>query len=768
MNVLTGHRVPAGVLVPAAYALGTLVAAIVGGAWWMTALGALPAAALLSVDRAPTRRALLVAVVVLAAAAGHVRLAAADARPPPRIATVTGNHVLVGVLRDNPSIDGVTARLDVDLETLDGEPASGAVRVTVRAPRAPLLAGDRLRVAGKVERPPAVADFDYAGYLRSRGVYAVARYPKRWERVGHRGAGLREPLLALRRWATGNIERALPEPAAALCAGVLVGERRTMPPALTEALRVTGTTHLVVVSGQNVALLLGSAIALLSAVMSRRHAAVLSLALLPPYVMLIGADPPVVRAAFMSVGIAAAQVTGRRTPGWIYLLDAGTAMLLLDPTLARDVAFQLSMSATAGVMLLPRPLGDLAAALPGGLAERSGPVLELAVTATAATLAVVPVQAAAFQSLSLIAIPANIAVAPIYDATVLVSMAAALLGWLEPCAELIWAAGRFVPGAFLATVAALARVPGGTVPVRAPLLAGIAWYAGLAGGVAWLAVHRPAAAGVEFGGGGVARTLALATLACGAWLAVLAPVDRAATLTVLDVGQGLAVLVRDGGRSVLFDTGPPDGTVMQALPRVGLGRRLDAIVISHSDADHSGGAAAILRRLDVGALLASRQTLDALGLAGRPIDIGDRIRLDARTTLDVISPPLVTGADEHATVNDEALVLLVTVGERRFLLAADIEAPAEDWLVRSGEDLHADVIVVPHHGSRTSSTPPFLAAVDPALAVISVGAHNTFGHPAPEVVTRYEAAGVRVDRTDQEGDVTVRTDGERLWVRTAR
>ena len=344
-----------------------------------------------------------------------------------------------------------------------------------------------------------------------------------------------------------NVERALPEPEAALAAGVLLGERGALPADLDEALRVTGTAHLVVVSGQNVALLLGSAIALLTLALSRRRAAALALLLLPAYVVLVGAEPPVVRAALMAVGIALAQAAGRRTPGWVYLLYALAAMLAWDPQLARDVAFQLSATATAGVLLLAPPLRALAVAAlrvsPGGVLAA---LLELAATATGAALAVAPVQAAAFGELPLLTVPANVIVAPLYEATLAVALLAALLGGVDPAAELLRAAGALAPAAFVRVVRALAELPGASVPVGAPLPAGAAWYA----------------------------------------------LDRGephARVTVLDVGQGSAILVEDGGAAVLIDAGPPDGSALRALGRVRDARALDAVILTHDDVDHAGG-----------------------------------------------------------------------------------------------------------------------------------------------------------------------------------
>jgi len=765
---MTGlSRAPALLLAAGAYTAGSVAGAALGGPWWLTALVAslLGAAALL---RDGGARWLVVLAAICTASAGHARLEASDARPAPPLAAVRGVHEVVGVARDDAVNSGTRVRVDLDVESVDGAAIDGGLRLTLPAPRIPIEAGDRLRFTGAVEPPPAVEAFDYAAFLRSRDIHVTAAFPTSWERLGRLNQGWRGDLATLQRETVSRIERALPEPAAALAAGVLVGERRTMPADITEALRVTGTTHLVVVSGQNVALLLGLAVAAMTAVVSRRLAAIVALVLLPPYVVFVGADPPVLRAAVMAVGVAFASLGGRRTPGWVYLLHAVTVMLAIDPTLVRDVAFQLSATATAGVIVVAPVLRDAALSRWGALQRPAlAAVVETFATATGAALTVLPVQVAAFERVSPWTVPANVAVAPLYEATVAVAALAGALGGFEVAAGALRETARFVPEAFLAVVQAFARLPAADVPVRAPLLAGLAFIAALLVGLRWLANCTAEAPALDPGHRtGLGLTVALAAVAAGLWLAVLRPGDGLARVTVLDVGQGLAILVQDAGRAVLIDAGPADGAVLRALPGAGVRAGLDAVLLTHADLDHTGGVAALIRRLEVTAVLGDTAVLTTVGLEGSAIDIGDRVRLSGRVSIEVLSPPVITRGRAHASNNDASLVLLVTVGERRILLPADIEASAEAWLVESGRALAADALVVPHHGSRTSSTAAFVEAVAPAVAIVSVGANNTFGHPVPEVLERYEGAAVL--RTDLHGNVTLSSDGERLWWRTDR
>src|SRR5690606_32222586 len=189
----------------------------------------------------------------------------------------------------------------------------------------------------------------------------------------------------------------------------------------------------------------------------------------------------------------------------------------------------------------------------------------------------------------------------------------------------------------------------------------------------------------------------------------------------------------------------------------------------HDDLDHTGGLEAVLDRLRVDVVYAEASTIaryaDRHPVA--PLDIGDRLRVGS-VSIEVLAPPVTTRDHRLDSDNDASLVLMVTVGDRRILVTGDIEAAGEDWLLDAGLALTADVLVVPHHGSNTSSTAAFIGAVAPAIAVIPVGA-NPYGHPHPDVLDRYARdPAITVYRTDEDGAVTFRSDGDRLWVSTAR
>lgn len=763
-------RVPILPLAAGGYIAGIVSGAILGGPWLLTLLLGLVVASAATLRGSPTALTAGVLAVVLASTFGHWRIEQVDAQPVPALALVSGTQEIVGVARSDAVVRGSMQRVDLDVETVGGAPHAGGVRLTARLEDELARAGDRIRAVVDLEPPPDLEAFDYRGYLRDRDIYLVGAFPREWEHLGTVERGWRGTLEEFHRRVVERIGRTLPEPQASLAAGVLVGERSNLPEDVDEALRATGTTHLVVVSGQNVALLVGIAVAALTSIVSRRTASVVALVLLPAYVTFVGADPPVVRAAIMAVAVVAAGVTGRRTPGWVYLAYAAAIMLAVEPRLVRDVAFQLSATATAGITTLAPALRDAvlarfpALATPGRTA-----LLGVASTATGAAVAVLPVQVAAFEVVAPWTVLANVVVAPLYEATVFAAAVAALLGRGGIPGDVI----VVVPGAFLWIVEVLATLPAAQIPVSLPLVAAIA-FTGLLIVLTTLAAeyarrHTPRTVLESGVSTRMATTTGLAVVVAGLWWGALAPVEGHASVTVLDVGQGLAVLVQDGGAALLVDAGPPDGSVMAALGRAGVSR-LDAIVISHGDLDHTGGLERLRGRLRVGGVYAEESTLPTLGERFDdllPIDIGDRIAV-GRVTVEVLAPPVATRGRQLATDNEGSLVLMVSIGERRVLVTGDIEAGGEAWLVASGLDVRADVLVVPHHGSNSSSTAPFIRAVSPAVAVIPVGT-NPYGHPHPEVLERYAAgAAVEVYRTDEDGAVTIRSDGERMWVSTAR
>jgi competence protein ComEC len=242
-----------------------------------------------------------------------------------------------------------------------------------------------------------------------------------------------------------------------------------------------------------------------------------------------------------------------------------------------------------------------------------------------------------------------------------------------------------------------------------------------------------------------------------------APAPGAAWITTLDVGQGLAVLVRTANRSLLYDAGPAFGTEADSGERIiapylraaGI-ERLDAMIVTHNDIDHAGGAASVLENFEVATMLSSLPAghpLLALAPDARRCAAGQGWTWDG-VRFELLHPESAQARAKKS--NDLSCVLKVSAGARSMLLTGDIEKPAEaDLLQRVPDALPTDVLLVPHHGSRTSSSAEFLNAVRPAVAVVPAGYRNRFGHPNAEVLGRYSLMNIRIFRTDRDGAVTV-------------
>jgi len=257
------------------------------------------------------------------------------------------------------------------------------------------------------------------------------------------------------------------------------------------------------------------------------------------------------------------------------------------------------------------------------------------------------------------------------------------------------------------------------------------------------------------------RAAGLALMAPAFSLAPPAPAAGEAWITALDVGQGLAVVVRTAGRTLLYDAGPAYGAEADSGGRIvvpmlrGAGvRRLDVMVVSHEDTDHLGGALTVLETLEVQSLASSLppgHALNALVPEALRCSAGRRWEWDG-VRFEFLHPP---AGWEAARRNNQSCVLRVEAGGTAMLLTGDIERAAEDLLARNASLVRAAILLVPHHGSRTSSSEQFIAAVAPRWAIVPAGYRNRFGHPPREVLARYEGAGVTMLRTDLDGAIEV-------------
>ncbi|MPV88268.1 DUF4131 domain-containing protein, partial [Georgenia ruanii] len=570
----------------------------------------------------------------------------------------------------------------------------------------------------------------------------------------------------------------LPPHARGLVPGIAVGDDRALPADLAAAMRATSLTHLTAVSGAHVAIVLGVVLAAL-AWLPRRWRAGGAVVVLVALVTLVRPEASVLRAAVMGAVVVAALVLGRPARALPGLCTAVVVLLLGDPWLARAYGFVLSVLATAGLVLLARPWTRwLARWLPRWLAAA------LALPA-AAQAACAPVVVLLQPAVATYAVPANLLAAPAVPPATVLGVAATLLAPLWPggAHALVHVAAGCTW--WIATVArALAAAPAAQLP----------WLPGPAGLVALAVLTAAAVALLARAGPRAPRWVAAPALL--ALVALLLPGPRHLASGLLpgrgpppgwlavqcDVGQGGAFLLRSGpGAAVMVDVGPAGGAAVTCLRAAGV-RRLDLLVLTHAHADHVGALAEVLDTVDVAGVLlgpgpepaatvaAVLGQLDGVPVA-RPVADGAGTQgVAGDVTWAVLWPPAgavpaLSGPDD---VNDLSLALDLRAPGLHVLAPGDLELAGQAGLLRALRHGGAgpgaapvDVVVMAHHGSARQDR-TLAAMLDPRLAVVSVGAGNDYGHPAPAALELYGGLGAAVLRTDLCGTIAVVPAGDGL------
>ncbi|MDR0965216.1 MAG: DNA internalization-related competence protein ComEC/Rec2 [Myxococcales bacterium] len=569
-----------------------------------------------------------------------------------------------------------------------------------------------------------------------------------------------------------------------------LGDRATLPEETLDDFRAIGLAHLLSVSGLHVGVVALGFYRLLRWLLTRSARLILridvlrlaSIGALPmawAYVCLTGAEVPAIRAGVMVSALFAARILDREQDAPSALCLSALLILATDPASLRALSFQLSFVSIAALLVLQPRFRRLFPTMPiarsgwRALISRSANALFSTIAATlAASLATAPLVASAFQQASLMAVAANAAALPIGSALTVLSAAAALAMPLSDhlATAILWIAAPLARG-LLALANLLSTPTWASLHVASPTPLFIAaFYGSLLAIPLWERSHRAAAC------------LAIAgLLTCGmstAWPLVDRRLDRSLRVTFLAIGQGDAALVRFPlGQTMLIDGGgDPEGrwkigaqVLLPALRRLGI-HRVDTLVLSHPHPDHALGlievaSALAPREVWIGANTANAPLTRALLDASNQAEIhvlaaGDRRSIDG-VEIDVLHPP---SRDVGLRENDASLLMKLRWGEVSFLFTGDLERTEEALLVEARSDLRATVLKVPHHGSRTSSTPAFVEAISPAHAVFSCGRGNLFGFPNPEVVERYVHQGSAIHRTDREGAITFATDGRTLRV----
>jgi len=696
----------------------------------------------------------------------------------------SGNLVLEGVVIETPDVRDTYVGLRIDVDRVQPDPGQPLMpdrgRVLVYAARLETWAfGDRVQAAGRLETPPVFETFSYRDYLAGQGIHSLMREAVVTRLASRQATPLLQALFDYRARALRVVYRLFPDPEASLLAGILLGIETGIPSDVRLAFDRTGTSHIIAISGFNLTLVGGMFVGVFGRWLGPRRGAVAAGMAIAVYTLLVGADPPVVRAAIMAgIGLLARRL-GRQTDAFASLGAAAWVMTAARPAALWDVGFQLSFAATLGLIVYAAPLQQALLRLLGRrmdsrLAEQlGGPLAEFGLFTLAAQAMTLPLMIYYFQRLSPASLIANPVILPAQPALMGLGGLAVLLGsiWPPLGQPLAWAAWPFA--AFtIRVVEWFASWPMAWIPLgrtALPLVAGL--YLILFGATALAALpadrwarwrlpafHAPA--WIVWTGLGAAAVLT--------WAQTLALPDGRLHLTALEVGRGEAVLIESPtGRFALVNGGASAIALSEGLGRrlPPFARRIDWLILASTDDERIGGIPDVVERFPMGGALiggppggaAYRRVVERLTTSGCPI-------VDALPgqTLD-----LGGGAElEVLAVGERGAILQVTYGGFRALLAGGADPSAFDGPSSRRFAAPVTAVFLADGGDAAVNPTAWLAAVQPRVAIASLAAGDRRGLPSPE--TLLTLAGRTLLRTDRNGWIELITDGESLWVEVER
>ena len=678
-----------------------------------------------------------------------------------RLATHLNGKVVIikGIVADIPHYQTHKVRFDfIPLVDKPGLPAK--IRLNWYYPDQPLKAGQIWRLAVKLKTPHGYFNpggFDYEKWLFSQRIGATG-YVKNKVRADLLSTD-RYSINAWRQYLADRIDDwVTPGLARGVIKALAIGDRSDLSPEQWKVFRRTGTAHLIAISGLHIGLIAGVVYYLiwrtlvwigLVSVSPQRIAIMASLSIALIYAALAGFSLPTQRALMMLCVIMLAQYWQRHIKKSQILAVALLSILLLDPLSVLSPGFWLSFLAVIVILI----------ALSGDSQQRHYWV-EAGKIHIVTALGLLPVLALFFGYFSMLAPVANLVAVPIITLLVvpLVFCAMLLMFWLPALASILFTLLAHILATlwiFLEKLSALQWSVWQTIslPIETLLLA--------SAGVFLLILPK----------GVPARYLGVLML-----LPVFFPRTQhippgEIRLTLLDVGQGLSVVVETANHSLLFDAGARFSETSDMGRNVVLPflqhrriKQLDTVIISHGDNDHIGGIDAVLKTLPFGSVLSSVPE-KLKRYQAQPCQVGQRWQWDD-VKFSLLSPPSV---ETLSGENNRSCVLQIKTRQFQILLPGDIERTAEHWLLMNYQDkLQADVLIAPHHGSKTSSSAPFLKALGLDYVLIPAGYMNRYGFPHKTVLQRYQAFNIDWLVTGKAGAVVVQTKGRRMEIESSR
>ena len=707
------------------------------------------------------------------------------------LAQYNGSHgTVTGIVIDEPLLrdERVQLRLAaheifVNANTVE---TSGLVLIESYTAEPPAY-GDRVRATGRLTTPATWDTFSYADYLGRQGVFSIMQNAA-IEVVGSGyGSPIHAALLRFKHTAHRQIQRALPDPQAALLAGIVLGNEAGIAPDLEEDFRRVGASHIVAISGFNMVVISAIVMRVAGGLLGERRnsAAVLAIAFIFAYSILVGATAGILRAALMSSLLVIGETLKRKTFVPTSLAFAALLLSILDPNVLLDVGFQLSFCAVLGLGLFADPLSSRFRALleslfPHRIANWMGSALnEPLVVSLAAQISTLPLVLLYFGRLSLVALPVNMLIVPVQSAILLLALLAIVVSFIAPVVgtALYWAALVFLSWS-IAIVRAFAQLEYADIALHIDGRLIQLFYLLMIGGTMVAAARPPFWNRLIHLVNQRRLFTALAAAAAVALVLLtamfLSRPDGRLHVWVLDMGHSNAILLETpGGAQMLIDGGRFPSRLLTAIgDRLPFyDREIEILAITHPDEWDIAALSAVLNRYTVGVALMNGQPnrtevyqeiqrrLAEAGItqlsvrAGYTIDTGDGV------TVEVLHPqatPRITDA-----LGDQVMVLRVSFGEISFLLPSDLSRSGQQRMMDSGVWPLADVLQLPDHGSARSLDSQFLDAVQPQIALLQSDIANHRDDPHPDTLLGFTdliEAG-RFFRTDEIGTIHLRTDG---------
>ncbi len=642
-----------------------------------------------------------------------------------------------------------------------------------------LECGTRIVAKGMLQPfpfPRNPGEFDYGRYLTLNDIQGMVTIDGSQDLAITRESSLSNfnaLVGAMQRKLYGLIDRFHSAEHASFLKGVILGYRADLSTEIKQSFMNTGTVHILAVSGSNVAvvvLIIYSMFGFLR--LPKKLTGFGTIIGIVLFTFITGASPSVVRAGIMATVILLGTMFERRTDIYNSLSVAAIIILLLDTNSLFDVGFQLSFAAVLSIVYFYPILVKFISLIPERFEEIKAIdyLFKLLAVSLAAQIGTLPFTAFYFGRVSLVSLVANLIVVPLSGLNVLLGIATVAVSSISSFGASCYAALNGVAMWFLLGFVKVA----GSVPyayvetARFEPLHAMLYY-----GLVATLFHVANPSIVKWG---IAASLIVLNLLM--YRAILHNHAKALSVTVIDVGQGDAILVElPNGRNILIDAGQKqfkydagERFILPLLKRKGIGS-LDAILITHSHSDHIGGIPFLVKNLPVTELMEAdvkassslyrevKELCSEERIRIHDLQRGMRISIDSTVRLYVLHPK--TTETLNKSLNNTSVVVKLVYGKTSMLLVGDADNEAEDQIDKCyGDFLDSDILKVGHHGSKTSSGERFVRYLSPAVSLISVGIRNKFGHPSPAIIERLTTMNSQVRRTDREGALVYESDGQ--------